>query len=498
MTVRYAAVVLSVALLAARPLPGQWAPPRCELKPGHFLVNSAVLYLKNAAETKYADQRERSLRDADRVLHDALLDKGQDDNPAAWYYLGRYFGVVGDLAGADSAYRKAEQLAPQCAEDIAVWRRQIWTPVFNQGVKAYQAGATDSAIHYFRNAAVIYPEPNGLSAIATLFANAGELDSAASYYAAAARTAAGSDSQQVRQRREAMFNRGAVYNQAQRWSESEAAFKEFLAEYPDDVQALAGLATAYAQTGRQDSALATYQRLLDHAEQAEPRHIFAAGVAMFNAAPTEPDSGALVDQCRDARQPTRAQMRQVVAACRTAVGDSMTAYRADARKYYAGAAGAFEVGLKRGGNDRDGLFNLANAYYRLADSARMAGVTRRLYRADPMNRNVLRLHAAALQLQGQTDSTLSYLQLMDSALSAEVTVTSFELAPDGATWRALVTSLRDAPQPGFNLIVEFLNAHDEVVASDTVAVPALEPGATHEVLASGAGEGIAVWRYRRE
>ena len=68
-----------------------------------------------------------------------------------------------------------------------------------------------------------------------------------------------------------MFNRGAVYNQARRWSESEAAFREFLAESPGDVQALAGLAAAFAQTGRTDSALATYQVLLSHADQAEPR-----------------------------------------------------------------------------------------------------------------------------------------------------------------------------------------------------------------------------------
>jgi len=503
MTVRQAVVAVGIGtVLAVAPAGAQWAPPKCDLKPGHYLVNSGLLYVRNASNTKYEDQKQKDLRDADRVLTQAVTTGGQEDNGAAWYYIARRYVLLNDLAGADSAFRRAEQLAPQCAGDIFIWRRYLWTPVYNKGVQAYQAGSTDSALHYFRQANQIHREPAGLSAMAALFANAGEIDSAAQYYGEVVRATQGADTAQQRLRREAMFNRGALYNQARRWTESEAAFREYLGESPGDVQALAGLAAAFAQTGRTDSAIATYQVLLAHADEAEPRHLFAAGVAMFNAAPDEPDSGAIWDRCRDARQPagraTAAQTRQVAATCSAAGRDSMTAWRAASRQYFRGAAGAFEAGLARSPGNRDGMFNLVNTYYRLQDTVKMLGAAQRLYAADPMNRNTLRLLAAAWQLQGKTDSTLYYLQVADTALVAEVTITAFVVAEQGAEATGLVTSLRETPIPTMTLAFEFLDGKGGVVAAQAVEVPALDAGASHQLRIQANGRGITSWRYRRQ
>src|SRR2546429_7081282 len=80
-----------------------------------------------------------------RVLTEAVTTKGQDKNPAAWYYFGRYYALTNDMTGADTAFTKALALAPQCKEDIAVWRRVFWVPVFNEGVKAWQGGGTGPA-----------------------------------------------------------------------------------------------------------------------------------------------------------------------------------------------------------------------------------------------------------------------------------------------------------------------------------------------------------------
>jgi tetratricopeptide (TPR) repeat protein len=502
MTVRQAVGVVWIGtVLAAAPAAAQWAPPRCELKPGHYLVNSGLLYVRNASNTKYEDQKQKDLRDADRVLTQAVTTGGQEDNGAAWYYIARRYVLLNDLAGADSAFRRAEQLAPQCAEDIRTWRRFLWTPIYNKGVQAYQAGSTDSALHYFRHANKIHREPAGLSAMAALFANSGEIDSAAYYYGEVVRVT-GADSAQRRLRREAMFNRGALYNQAKRWPESEAAFREYLAEAPGDVQALAGLATAFAQTGRTDSAIATYQILLAHADEAEPRHLFAAGVAMFNAAPDEPDSGAIWDRCRDANRPagraTPAQTRQVAATCSAAAHDSMTAWRAASRQYFRGAAGAFEAGLVRSPGNRDALFNVVNTYYRLQDTVKMLSAAQQLYAADPMNRNTLRLFAAAWQLQGKTDSTLHYLEIAETTLPAEVTITTFAVAPQGVEVTGLVTSLREQPIPAMTLVFEFLDAKGGVVVAQAVEVPAIEPGASHALNITAAGADITSWRYRKQ
>src|SRR5256885_9647814 len=40
-----------------------------------------------------------------------------------------------DLAAADSVLSKAQTLAPACKDDIALYRRQAWVPVFNAGVQ---------------------------------------------------------------------------------------------------------------------------------------------------------------------------------------------------------------------------------------------------------------------------------------------------------------------------------------------------------------------------
>src|SRR4029077_20325635 len=101
-----------------------------------------------------------------------------EKNPAAWYYLGRYYLAVNDLAGADSALAKALALAPDCKEDIGLYRRQAWVPVFNSAAAAWQAGNTDSAIAAFRRANQIYrAEPLGFIYLANLLVTRAEPDS---------------------------------------------------------------------------------------------------------------------------------------------------------------------------------------------------------------------------------------------------------------------------------------------------------------------------------
>ena len=89
-----------------------WLPAACDIKPGHQLVNSGMQSLKSAFSTKFADQRTKDLKDANRVLTQAVTSAGQEKNPAAWYYFGRYYLMLDDLVGADSAFTKALALAP--------------------------------------------------------------------------------------------------------------------------------------------------------------------------------------------------------------------------------------------------------------------------------------------------------------------------------------------------------------------------------------------------
>ena len=178
-TVRNLAVML-LCILAAPVLAQsqKWAGPKCELKPGHYLVNGGLLHLQNATNTRFDDQRSKELQDAQKNLTQALTTGGQEKNPAAWYYLGRYYILMNDAPGMDSAFNKTEALKPDCKTDTDFWRRYLWVPTFNAGVAAWQANNTDSAIASFRRASALLPqEPTSFKYLATLFYNAAQADS---------------------------------------------------------------------------------------------------------------------------------------------------------------------------------------------------------------------------------------------------------------------------------------------------------------------------------
>ena len=269
MTVRQA-VGLIVSLLAA-PL-GRAAGQgqviqKCEIRPGHQLVNSGALYLKSASDTKFEDQRQKDLKDAYRVLTQAVTTGGQEKNPAAWYYLARYYEFQNDLGGADSTFAKAQELAPKCKDEIELRRRGLWVPVFNSGIQAWQAGNTDSAIASFRRANAIYTgEPAGFIYIATLLSGAGQPDSAVKYFKLAVRYA--DDPKFAKEKRGAMLDLARVYHGAGRLDDAVAAYKEYLAAHPNDVQAMAGLAAAYSRQDKKDEAMTMFAQVVEHADSA--------------------------------------------------------------------------------------------------------------------------------------------------------------------------------------------------------------------------------------
>ena len=304
MTVKQAlgiAVCILADALAPRVTHAQqiWLPAACDIKPGHQLVNSGMQSLKSAFTTKFADQKTKDLKDAERVLTQAVTTGKQEKNPAAWYYLGRYYMMAEDLGAADSALSKALALAPACKDDIALYRRQAWVPVFNAGVQACQAGQSDSAIASFRRANQIYQaEPMGFVYIANLFVSREEpdsalrktnaakyhtdstvyatrMDSAAKYFRLAA--AAATDPKYARDRRDALFNVARVYHSVKRYDEAVAAYREYLTVYPNDIQGMGSLAGLYMLMDKRDSATALYNRILDRADSASADDLFGAG-----------------------------------------------------------------------------------------------------------------------------------------------------------------------------------------------------------------------------
>lgn len=457
-----AALTLTAASAAAQ---GRgWQEPECELNTGHYLVNSAQLYLKNASTTRFADQRERDLRDARRVLLQAL-DEGRADDGSVWYLLGRWYKIQNDVAGMDSAFDKASTLQPGCRQDIQKHRRQVWVPILNRGVEAQQSGNTDLAKEQYRKAMEVYEgEPSAHYYMAQLYASQGEVDSAVQYYRTALRIARDSTNlgeerfREIRER--SLFNVARLLHRAEQYDSAAVWYQRYLEVQPDDAEALTGLAQVYAAAGREAEAVAIYDSVLARADSLPPFDLFQAGVALFNA------------------------------------------------NRYERAARAFETALARNPHfrQRETLFNLANTYLSLGNAdttreAEMAGkmqpVVMRLVEVDPASVAAKRLLAAVYQLRDQPDSTLAVLEMAQNQ-AFDVTVSTF--APAGrSAWdvRGIITNNRDSGTVTVpELVFEFIDNDGSTVATQTVPAQTLEAGGIVPFRMTAQGENIVGWRYR--
>src|SRR5713101_2681630 len=198
--------VAAICSLLAAPLvaQNQWVPPQppCDISPGFFRINSAVVDLKGAAEQ--ARQREHLLSQAVDVLTRSIRDDHQDKNPAAWYYLGRYYFDTGNAAGADTAFGKAQTLAPQCAKDIASYRTRLYSGLLADGQRTWQENKLDSAIGLLRLAQHLSPDnPRAYFVLGAVFTARDELDSATTYLSKGVQ-AAGTDTAFTTAKQEAL------------------------------------------------------------------------------------------------------------------------------------------------------------------------------------------------------------------------------------------------------------------------------------------------------
>jgi len=526
MTVKHHAAILAcMCLVAAAPaaLRAQgigFIPASCGIKPNHKLVNSGMEALRNGTNTKFADQRTKAFKDAERDLTQAVRADGQEKNPAAWYYLGRYYLVVSDYAGADSALTKALALEPKCKEDIGLYRRQAWVPVFNIGAAAWQAGNTDSAIAEFRRANQIYrDEPLGFIYLANLFISRTEpdsalkasdaakyrtdslvyatrMDSAAKYFRLA--VPAASDPKYADERREALLNVARVYHSEKRYDEAMAAYKEFLAAYPNDVQAKANLAELYLHGNQRDSAMALYAAITTHADSASAEDLFGAAASVLGAIPPTPDTVDLDAACGKAlkkKTPT-VTARQISAQCRPAAVDTMKKFHALADPLYRLGVQTYQAGLTKNPFFRDALYNMTGISFMLSDTARVLQLAQRLYAVDPMNRLTLAKVAGAWQLVGKKDSALYYITLADS-LPVEVTIGRFTTNDQGTVLEGLFTNFHAKPSPPVKVTFELVDGKGNVVASLPQDAPPVEAGGNQSFKLKTDQKGILAWRYKR-
>ena len=468
----------------AKALPSGWADPQCSIKEGHFLVGSGSTYLNSATRTSVPDSKNRMYRDAVDVLNRAILEKGQADNGAAWYWLGRAYTRQGDLAGLDSAFTRAAELAPECTEEINEYRRSVWVALIRPGAEFLQAGNNDSAVVLLRIANEVYQnEPNASYYLGILFANEGQTDSAAFYFRNSAEVASRHEAL-AEDRDKATFNLAIVLGNMGEWAAAATTWERYLEWSPDDMEAKKALAMSYRRSGQDDKARAMEAVLLAAAtspsgdlEGMSSGDIYNFGVNAFN------DGN------------------------------------------YTAAAEAFGAVLLEEPHNRDAMLNRTNALYALvtglqqqaealsgeeavvaqerlqAEAQLLVETSEHLLQHDPLNGDAQKLQGEGYRVLQNQEMLLEVFTAITAA-PLTVDVDAFQAGDDGAALTFNATGRQPQSVDGSNLeattvtiTVDFMNEADEVVASEDVTFPVLAPDATEQVVVEGQGSGIMWWRY---
>jgi tetratricopeptide (TPR) repeat protein len=376
--------------------------------------------------------------------------------------LGRVYLQQGDIAGADTAFTKAEALSPGCKEEISKVRYTGWVPLVNAGITFTKEGKSDSAIALFRQANTIYRDkPLAYLSSGVIFANAGQTDSAIVYWQKASEI--GERTNSVEDRNAATRNLGAAYQRANRHQDAIVVLEKYLTWVPNDVEVKRALATSYRATGQDDKALALQKEV---------------GAASPNAGPASSAGGAA-----------------------SPMNAGIALYNA---KKYDQAAAAFEQVVASEPYNRDALFGLANSYIGLKNGPKLAETSARLVAIEPMNEEIVRMLANGQRMaKKEAQATRTAIQLL--AMPVTVSVTQFAPAGGGATISGAATGREGqtpqgkpvAPTP-MTLIFEFLDTKATVVANQELLIPALKAGESHPIEVKAEGPGITAWRYKRK
>ena len=479
------------AILSAQPT--RYKPAECGIKSGHFKVSSGATYLSTA--TTNEANRSRLLGDAERVLLEAIEDNGQAENPAAWYYLGRVYLFRADVVGADSAFRKAEALAPACTDEILGFRRatslalQAPAGLFLQAEQndsarmVYRLAAIidpgsatvlmavgslfeldnqpDSAIVYFRKAANVEGDDRSSALarqrLASTFARSKQVDSAAVYFGQMiSKAQASGDSGE---RNSSTMNLALVFYNAERYQEAIPLLRAYLGYRPDAAPAREYLAAAYRQTGQVDSADMVLRE---------------GGAAPGRAGPDTSSANYFINR-------------------------GAAYYQANEP---AKAAADFEAALLQEPNNRVALRNLVATYYGLHDAPKLVEVAARIVALEPLSETARRF-----EIQGYlwTDQRAALEPRSEELLALPVNLEEVQLQVSGpdATLRGTATGRSGktpagaaVPATAVALVFEFLDAGGNVVATVGATLPALKAGVTSPVSVSATGQGITDWRYR--
>ena len=517
-----------------------WVPhqPPCKLNTGFYLVKGATLHLKLAVESQYADVRASRAAEARKVLDEAILEKGQDQNAAAWYYLGRTYALANDFAGADTAFRRAVALAPECGDDVARYRGRLATLALTDALRTWGAGTRDSAVAFFALARSLDTTDAEIPLYMTMmYAGLQEPDSAARYFRLGL-AAAETDTAHAARLRQAELevarayeSRAATAEPATRTVAQTRLARDTTARQIARDSALLDWIVSDIATMRQEGgrltpqARAAFERdstmLADRLAAARAAHdsLAARAAADSGSVTAALAPAAAVYAAYLARHPDDADAAlqllrlQIATGDRAALADVMgrlaaspgasgpTLVQAALSLYgdglYEDARRMADAALARNPHDHAALGVVTHVTHALGDAAAMRAAAEHRLALAPLDPAAARAVALACDLAGQRDSAIHWLAVADTGLAWNVHVTQFQPTEHAASLNGYVQNAVPRTLPALDLVFEFLGADGSVLAAIPVSIPALEPRGRAPLAVRGEQGGAVSWRYRR-
>jgi tetratricopeptide (TPR) repeat protein len=407
-------------------------------------------------------------------------------------YTANPTGTHDIAASIDTAFRAIRVAKPECTDSLKIYTQGVWGTLINKAVTYTNAQQLDSAETFARASMQFddkqYYAYNIMASIAmTKDDTAGMVEW---FQKTADVTAASKDTNALKVRDAMLLNLGALFGnaavdaegakKAELNAKAVAVYQKYLGYYPND--------------------LTTKLRIL---RMSETKLDSAAASKFVDEVLANP--GAVSD----------AQL--------TEAGNFLT----DAPlKFYTAGLRLFDEALKKNPNSRDALYNSAVAMNNLERFDAITPLFTRLRSIDPNNlgiyslaRNVQSARKLAVQTRankgvrpraGQqvmlnpaqqaqikvfNDSLVYYTKLAQD-MTPTVEVRSFSPVDGGVKMGALVQVPPDKPAAAFTLVVEFLDATGNAVATQNVTTKQIAPGGFEAVSVDGKGAGIVAFRYR--
>jgi len=520
---------------------GAWVQHQdpCKLSTGHYLVKGSMLHLKLAIESRFEDVRASRLTEAHKVLHEAILQKDQAENAGAWYYLGRTYAETRDFAGADSAFRRAVALAPDCAQDVAGHRTRLAAFALNEALRTWGSGVGDSARRFFRLARALDTTDAEIPLYTSImYTSAQEPDSAAAYLDLGIRAAA-TDTAHGARLRQASLEAARGYEgrafqtvpAALTVGQTRLARDTTVERIAKDSTLLDRIVTEVSgiRAGGQrlnPQALASFQRdstLLEtrlagarHARDSLVRRTATDSAAVDAAlapalrsyarhAELYPDDAdvalqrvrlaatsgdrALLDRLiTQATRLPQASSASLVPTAMALFGDGLNAE----------AARLAEAALARNANDHAALALATHVYHGLGDADRLRAIAATRLGLAPLDDGAARAMALAWNLAGASDSVARWLAVADTGLAWKVHVSQFQATEHSTSVNGYVVNAVPRALAPLTLTFDFLDAGGQVMFSASASVPALEPRGRAPLSVRVDQGGAVSWRYRRE